>query len=181
MLSTLPVGGGVLPNWKTYGAETVVQPVPALSEEEQYLQSSPYNFHPHLLDLSALTTPQSLLAQALTVTKSIRVDYATAPYSSAFNWDEVFDKLYSLVTAADFHWDTQRYYVVVFRSCVQQTTDLIELGKMDERSHAEANRSGGLLKYWFGVPDAEGRNLATCRVFFSMKLSCWLFILIRVC
>lgn len=33
---------------------------------------------------------------------------------------------------------------------------------VNRHSHAEATQSGGLLKYWFGVPDTEGRNLATC-------------------
>ena len=40
---------------------------------------------------------------------------------------------------------------------VAELADLV-----NRRSHAEATQSGGLLKYWFGVPDTEGRNLATC-------------------
>jgi len=32
----------------------------------------------------------------------------------------------------------------------------------DKAAHAEAIKSGGLLKYWFGIPDENRRNLATC-------------------
>ena len=67
------------------------------------------------------------------------------------------------VIATDTKFPSSKFYIVVFRSQLQQSTDRLELGAMDERSHAEANKSGGLLKYWFGSADAEGRNLATCK------------------
>jgi len=51
---------------------------------------------------------------------------------------------------------------VVFRSQVLASTDPTHLAVLDERSHAEAMNSGGLLKYWFGIPDGGHRNLATC-------------------
>ena len=41
--------------------------------------------------------------------------------------------------------------------------DREKLFVLDKNSHAEAVRSGGLLKYWYGEPDAEGANLATCK------------------
>lgn len=63
----------------------------------------------------------------------------------------------------DFDWEEQNFYVVVFRSQVPPTTDRSHLGTLDERSHVEAMEGGGLLKYWFGTPDATGRNLATCK------------------
>ena len=65
---------------------------------DTYLISSPYPFHPHLLDLAALTTPESLLAQALTVMTNIRSDYSTAPYPESFNWDTIISKLRTLVS-----------------------------------------------------------------------------------
>jgi hypothetical protein len=34
---------------------------------------------------------------------------------------------------------------------------------LDYESHREACESGGLLKYWFGGPSEERRNLATCK------------------
>lgn len=38
-----------------------------------------------------------------------------------------------------------------------------ELADIDLHTQVGANESGGLLKYWFGVPeDPHGRNLATC-------------------
>jgi len=35
-------------------------------------------------------------------------------------------------------------------------------GQARRREFCEATLSGGLLKYWYGKPDAERRNLATC-------------------
>ena len=63
----------------------------------------------------------------------------------------------------DHQWPHQSFYIVVFRSRIPPTTSRLQLGELDERAHAEAMQSGGLLKYWFGVPDGEGRNLATCK------------------
>lgn len=59
--------------------------------------------------------------------------------------------------------------IVVFRSQVPPTTSRHALGELDQRSHAEAMKSGGLLKYWFGMPDADGRNLATCTLTFFLR------------
>lgn len=58
--------------------------------------------------------------------------------------------------------ETWKYYVIVFRSQIKPGTERPYLGLLDEGAHVEAVEAGGLLKYWFGVPDAEGRNLATC-------------------
>ena len=135
------------------------------AEDGRFLVSSPYAFPPHLLDLSNLTASQSLLAEALGSMEAVRSDYATAPYDVAFNWDTVLDKLRLLASTRNFQWPHQHFYIVVFRSRIPDTSVRAELGRLDEKSHAEANQSGGLLKYWFGVPDAEGRNLATCKTF----------------
>ena len=104
------------------------------------------------------------MAKALTFLKAIRDDYATAPYEDSFNWAEVLDELKRLCEAEEgFHWQEKTFYIVAFRSKVRQTTDRNYLGALDEASHLEATEGGGLLKYWFGEPDAMGRNLATCR------------------
>lgn len=58
--------------------------------------------------------------------------------------------------------------IVVFRSQVPPTTSRHALRDLDQESHAEAMKSGGLLKYWFGMPDADGRNLATCKLISSL-------------
>ena len=134
----------------------------AASSDEDCLVNSPYSENCHLLDLGSIKTPQRLLAKALTVMTPIRDDYATAPYPEAFNWGTVFSVLRSLVDIERHAWKHQLFYIVVFRSQVPPTTDRSHLAVLDKRSHAEAMESGGLLKYWFGSPDTNGRNLATC-------------------
>ena len=127
-----------------------------------FLVVSPYAFQPHLLDLRTLEYSQNLLARALTLLKPVRTDYATAPYHESFNWASVIDHLRFLNEEAGHFWSWQHFYIVVFRSQVPPTTNRVELGELDEKAHAEATQSGGLLKYWFGKPDENGRNLATC-------------------
>ena len=130
--------------------------------ESQWLVVSPYSNKPHLLDLSAVEPAQALLARALTTMTPICDNYATAPYTESFNWTEVMLSLKKFVTCGNYYWKTRTFFIIVFRSQVKPQTDRSRLGDLDERSHAEAMRSGGLLKYWFGVPDANYRNLATC-------------------
>ena len=127
-----------------------------------HLVVSPYTSLPHLLDLRPLKEPQRLLAKALTTLQSTRPDYALAPYHQSFNWDAVTHRLKSLLELSTHQWQRQHFYIVVFRSQVPPTTDRTHLGMLDQRSHIEATKSGGLLKYWFGLPDQNGRNLATC-------------------
>ena len=171
MTETVTVSAGLEPNEKYRHVQELVQEVPEVAALGRHIISSPYAFHPHLLDISALTISQSLFAQALTVMQNTRLDYATAPYPQSFNWSAILEKLRSLSAAANIHWQSQNFYIVVFLSRIQESTDRLELGKLDERSHAEANKSGGLLKYWFGVPNPEGRNLATCK---SSLFDVWL-------
>ena len=132
------------------------------ADSGDFLVVSPYAFQPHLLDLRRLESPQNLLARALTLLKPVRTDYATAPYHLSFNWRFVIDYLRFLNEEAGHLWSWQHFYIVVFRSQVPSTTNRVELGELDEKAHAEATQSGGLLKYWFGKPDENGRNLATC-------------------
>lgn len=129
---------------------------------EHLLVVSPYTSRPHLLDLNTLNEAQQLLAKSLTVLSSIRADYATTPYIHAFNWPTVFNTLKGLATSSNHTWQPQSFYIVVFRSRIPPTTSRLQLGELDQRSHAEATKGGGLLKYWFSVPDVDGRNLATC-------------------
>lgn len=145
------------------------RPDPALPANDRqqadlgsHLVVSPYSSLPHLLDLRRLEESQRLIAKALTVLESARDDYATAPYDQSFNWDGVIGWLKSLLELSEYRWKRQHFYIVVFRSQVPPTTNRTHLGALDQNSHAEATKSGGLLKYWFGVPDENGRNLATC-------------------
>lgn len=130
---------------------------------------SPYTSLPHLLDLRSLEESQRLVAKAMTVLESVRDDYATAPYHQSFNWDRVTDRLRALLQLSQYQWKRQHFYIVVFRSQVPPSTNRTHLGGLDQNSHAEATKSGGLLKYWFGVPDENGRNLATCMASYSLS------------
>lgn len=127
-----------------------------------WLAVSPYTHKLHLLDLSTTGHAQGLLAQALTLLTPICEDYATAAYIKCFNWHEVMQALKALIVATDFHWDSRIFFIVIFRSQVKPETDRSHLADLDRKSHAEAMESGGLLKYWFGIPDSNHRNLATC-------------------
>ncbi|KAL3460685.1 hypothetical protein BJX64DRAFT_290001 [Aspergillus heterothallicus] len=147
------------------GSEPALTPatetIPFLSDTN-LLISSPYTTLDHLLDLSTLDTPYRLLAQALTILTPVRDDYATAPYIDSFNWPAVFEKVHKLSAAEAHRWTRQRFYVVAFRSILTADADGDRLSLLDERSHAEAVASGGLLKYWFGSKNAKRENLATC-------------------
>ncbi|KAL2834538.1 hypothetical protein BJY01DRAFT_259563 [Aspergillus pseudoustus] len=142
--------------------ESEPEPAPALTPENNLLITSPYTTPDHLLDLSTLDTANRLLARALAILTPIRDDYATAPYTESFNWPAVFEKVHELSTAEDHRWTRQRFYVVAFRSILLADVDGDRLSLLDERSHAEAVASGGLLKYWFGSKNAKRENLATC-------------------
>ncbi|KAL2832105.1 hypothetical protein BDW59DRAFT_157567 [Aspergillus cavernicola] len=127
------------------------------------LITSPYTTPEHILNLSTLDKANQLLARALTTLAPIRPDYATAPYTESFNWDAVFSTLHTLAQSEGFYpWPRRSFYVVAFRSILREDADPERLHLLDERSHAEAVASGGLLKYWFGVKNERRENLATC-------------------
>ena len=112
------------------------------NESETLLVVSPYTEAAHLLDLSAIEPAQGLLAKALTQMTPTRDDYATARYDESFNWIEVMLALKTLVAAADFHWKTRTFFIVIFRSQVKAGIDHSHLGELDRRSHIEAMNSG---------------------------------------
>ncbi|KAF1943736.1 hypothetical protein EJ02DRAFT_452996 [Clathrospora elynae] len=150
--------------------QTVHSPSPAYSN---FLISSPYNNPGHHLDLSSphLTTPSRLFALALTALKPTRTDYATAPYTSALNFDSVLPVLRGLVAKENVQWPEISFYIVIFRSKLKPNIDNDYLYKLDYESQREACESGGLLKYWFGKTDTERRNLATC--FWHSREDAW--------
>ncbi|KAL8414307.1 hypothetical protein RB594_005509 [Gaeumannomyces avenae] len=131
-------------------------------DSSRFLVSSPYTEQDHLLDLYTLEPESKLLALALTHMRNTRQDYATSPYIDSFNWVAVMDTLRGLAQDAGHAWRETSFYIVAFRSQIPPTTVYAELGALDKSAHVEANKSGGFLKYWFGEPNAEGRNLATC-------------------
>ena len=127
------------------------------------IKSSPYSDPLNFLNLTELDQPLCLFALALTKLQNVRPDYATAPYMSSFNWDEVFSILRGLCEQTGTQWQGTDFYVVIFRSKLRAEADRARLGELDQMSHQEACASGGLLTYWFGSPDDERRNLATCK------------------
>lgn len=128
-----------------------------------HIISSPYTTAEHLLDLSTLDAANQFLAQALTTLTPIRPDYATAPYVESFNWNSVFETLHNIAAKQGGKpWTRRSFYVVAFRSVLCADADPDRLHLLDERSHAEAVASGGLLKYWFGSKNEKRENLATC-------------------
>lgn len=127
-----------------------------------HLISSPYQELENQLQLSTLEDRDKLFAFALTRLRPVRDDYAIAPYIESFNWTEVFARLRELCEQTHFDWARAEFYVVIFRSRLRPDIDRKRLGMLDQKSHEEACASGGLLKYWFGSPDLERRNLATC-------------------
>lgn len=134
------------------------------------LQASPYSDRSHLLDLTTLAKPLQLFAEALTAMRWIKREFATAPYDKAFNWDSIVDVFSRTIKAEQTESMPEKldFYVIVFRSKVNQHADRQLLGELDKAAHLEAVESGGLLKYWFGEPDEAGRNLATCEYFQSL-------------
>lgn len=136
---------------------------PSPTPEHNYIQASPYPDQNHLLDLSTLTKPHSLMAQALAAMQPLSEQYATEVYKEAFNWPDVVDRLRKLseTEGADYIFPETTFYVIVFRSRMPPGVYRPELGVLDKEAHREAVECGWLLKYWFGTPDQEGRNLAT--------------------
>ncbi|KAF7509702.1 hypothetical protein GJ744_007573 [Endocarpon pusillum] len=129
--------------------------------------ASPYLEESHLLDLTTLDDQSRLLALALSDLATATRDYALAAYEKAMDLESLMSSLRTLVIAEGSRWTEQSFYVVEFRSTLKPGIDRDLLFTLDQKSHEEATQSGGLLKYWYGEPDAERRNLATC--FWSNK------------
>ncbi|ERF76567.1 hypothetical protein EPUS_05840 [Endocarpon pusillum Z07020] len=124
--------------------------------------ASPYLEESHLLDLTTLDDQSRLLALALSDLTTATRDYAIAAYEKAIDLEGLMSSLRTLVIAEGSRWTEQSFYVVEFRSTLKAGIDRDLLFTLDQKSHEEATQSGGLLKYWYGEPDAERRNLATC-------------------
>ncbi|TGJ80668.1 hypothetical protein E0Z10_g8100 [Xylaria hypoxylon] len=140
----------------------IATPKTLRDEAKDLLVISPYTERDHLLDLKSLDMENAILAQALGHLKCLRPDYATAPYIDIFNWAEVIEQVKRLAQQKEHGWKGSSFFVVAFRSQIPPTTVYEDLGTLDKAAHAEAIASGGFLKYWFGNPDKNGKNLATC-------------------
>lgn len=131
-------------------------------ESSNLLIVSPYTELSHQLNLNRVDIQSQLLAEALTHLAPATSTYATTPYHLALNWPAVFSHLKHLNNKRNRKWIKTHFYVVEFRSTLKAEIDKPLLFALDKESHREATASGGLLKYWFGVPDESRRNLATC-------------------
>ena len=119
----------------------------SINPSEELLIVSPYSSRPHLLELKGLDEPSRLLAKALTVMRHVRDDYAIALYAHTFNWQEVKQQLRKIIKWQNTkQWRDNTFYVVVFRSRLAAGTDPSYLGHLVELSHAEATKTGRLLK-----------------------------------
>ncbi|KAI0869473.1 hypothetical protein GGS24DRAFT_505736 [Hypoxylon argillaceum] len=143
-------------------AQEVATPDTLSYETEDLLKISPYTEREHLLDLNSLDAENAILAQALVHLECLRADYATAPYIDTFNWAEVIEQVKRLARQKGHSWKGRSFFIVAFRSQIPPTTVYEDLGTLDRAAHIEATASGGFLKYWFGSPDKDGKNLATC-------------------
>jgi hypothetical protein len=141
-----------------YECSTSCPPITSFSmcKANHFIVSSPYP--DHLLELATLDEPSKELAivlQELTPNEG----YLDLPYDQAFNWSTILPKLSPNFPATEF-------YIVAFQSHLALSSVnsgiVDELHAQDKLSHFEASESGGLLKYWFGVPASDRRNLATC-------------------
>lgn len=115
-------------------------------DEKNWLVVSPYDERPHQLDLRRVDTSCQLLAKALVNMRSLREDYATAPYTENFNFDECAEELRTLISDSGFDWKEKDFYIVVFRSQIPPSTVYSDLGILDKAAHEEAIASGGFLK-----------------------------------
>ena len=139
------------------------QPEKTRVELSHWLTVSPYLEPEHLLDLRSVDTPNRLLALASIHLESATGDYAIVKYEEAMDWARLMSSLKAISAAEGHRWTRREFYVVEFRSKLKQNVDVDLLFKLDKESHVEATKSGGLLKYWYGIPNAERRNLATCK------------------
>jgi len=98
--------------------------------------------------------PASLsLHKALHRFRPLTDAYADVPYTAGFNWDDL-----------ELPEDEEReWYVVAFRSRRKDGSDGGPLYEADKLAHEEAVQNGGLIMYWYGIPNPQtGMNLATC-------------------
>lgn len=109
----------------------------ALDQPTTHIVSSPYTDLVNQLEVGTLSISVRLFALALSTLAPIRTDYATSPYMSSFNWEQVFSRLRMLCASAGLQWEREEFYVVIFRSRRRQGINVDRLGGLDKRSHEE--------------------------------------------
>ncbi|KAG8710706.1 hypothetical protein FRC08_016811 [Ceratobasidium sp. 394] len=126
------------------------------------LPPHPDRLHPTATRLPDIDPASLSLHRALHFLKP-REGFAKLPYAETFNWDEIGNAYHS-DEGVDAKGELEReWYVVAFRSRRKAGSDSAALYEADKLAHEEAVQNGGLIMYWYGVPDPEtGDNLATC-------------------
>ncbi|BEJ17760.1 hypothetical protein CspHIS471_0700280 [Cutaneotrichosporon sp. HIS471] len=120
-----------------------------LPRAHEHLSEHSTEFDTRLPDID----PASLfLHQALHYFRPRDGKYAAREYPDAFNWHDL-----ALPEQVEREW-----YAVVFRSRRRPESSSLSLYAADRAAHVEAVMNGGLVMYWYGVPDESGLNLATC-------------------
>lgn len=139
-----------------------------MTVSEDFIVSSPYFDSNHLLNLKDLTEPFRILALALQNFEPIDSRYASQRYDIAFDLERVRKWINEYIKVTGVKFPQTSAYIIAFRSILKDEVTIDPekrafLSAMDKESHMAANLSGGLLKYWFGVPDTKtNQNLATC-------------------
>ncbi|TFK75462.1 hypothetical protein BDN72DRAFT_832341 [Pluteus cervinus] len=150
-----------LPSFNSKSLSDPAHPVlylpPLLSSLPEQFPSIPVSDeHPALVTETRLPDidPASLsLHKALHHFRPLNEGYANLPYAEAFTWSQL-----SLPEDEEREW-----YCVAFRSKRKAGSDGEPLYEADAKAHAEAVRNGGLIMYWYGIPNQQtGMNLATC-------------------
>ncbi|KAH7875346.1 uncharacterized protein C8R40DRAFT_1170440 [Lentinula edodes] len=148
----------------TFDSKSLIEPKTPILYLPPLLSSLPPNFprsalpheHPPLVTETRLPDidPASLsLHKALHLFRPLDSLYSETPYAQAFNWHEL-----SLPVDEEREW-----YCVVFRSKRKAGSDGGSLYEADKKAHEEAVGNGGLILYWYGIPNQQtGMNLATC-------------------
>lgn len=148
-----PVSASSIPDDPILYLPPLLSPLPKAHQHthESHIPSEEElsNFNTRLPDID----PASLvLHQALHHFAPRDDKYAKRRYDTAFNWDDL-----SLPLEVEREW-----YCVVFRSRRKPESSSLSLYQADREAHEEAVHNGGLVMYWYGVPDETGLNLATC-------------------
>ncbi|ORX34235.1 hypothetical protein BD324DRAFT_173468 [Kockovaella imperatae] len=118
--------------------------------EEEHLVTQGNFSHLYSDDLDR---PSMILQQTLEGFRASSSRYATERYDIAFNWTDLEG------LPLDMH---REWYCVVFRSKRKASSSNLSLYSADRAAHYEAIEGGGLIMYWYGEPDDQGQNLATC-------------------
>lgn len=139
-----------------------------MTVSDDFIISSPYSDSNHLLNIKDLAEPFRIIALALQMFEPIDGKYASQRYDAAFDLERVRKWINEYVKVNGVKFPQTSAYIIAFRSIlkdeiINDSQKRAFLSAMDKESHMLANLSGGLLKYWFGVPNPKtNQNLATC-------------------